>query len=105
MEVLPSPVDTKEIFAHHVHKDDHVVRKATEKEKFTALAFKIMTDPYVGKLTFTRIYSGSLKAGSYIFNSVSDKKERVGRILQMHANHREDLEEARAGDIVAIVGL
>jgi elongation factor G len=105
VEVLPSPVDTKEIFAHHVHKDDHVIRKATEKEKFTALAFKIMTDPYVGKLTFTRIYSGSLKAGSYIFNSVSDKKERVGRILQMHANHREDLEEARAGDIVAIVGL
>jgi elongation factor G len=74
-------------------------------EKFAALAFKIMTDPFVGKLTFIRVYSGTLKAGSYIFNSVSDKKERVGRVLQMHANTREDLDEIRAGDIAAIVGL
>jgi len=82
-----------------------VLRKLTEDEKFTGLAFKIMTDPYVGKLTFVRVYSGKLQAGSYVYNSVSDKKERVGRILQMHANHRTDIEEARAGDIVGIVGL
>ncbi|MCB0729644.1 MAG: elongation factor G [Ignavibacteriae bacterium] len=105
VEVLPSPLDTKEIVAHHIHKDDRVVRKVDEKEKFTALAFKIMTDPYVGKLAFVRVYSGSLKAGSYVYNSVSDKKERVGRILEMHANHREDMDEIRAGDIAAIVGL
>lgn len=105
VEVLPSPIDTNEIVAHHVHKDDRVVRKIDTKEKFTALAFKIMTDPFVGKLAFIRVYSGTLKAGSYIFNSVSSKKERVGRLLEMHANHREDLDEIRAGDIVAMVGL
>ncbi len=105
VEVLPSPIDTKEIYAHHIHKDDEVIRKISEDEKFTALAFKIMTDPYVGKLAFIRVYSGKLKAGSYIYNSVSGKKERVGRILEMHANHREDMDEIRAGDIVAFVGL
>ena len=105
IEVLPSPTDSNEIVAHHVYKDDRVVRKISEDEKFTALAFKIMTDPYVGKLAFVRVYSGKLKAGSYIYNSVSDKKERVGRILEMHANHREDMDEIRAGDIVAFVGL
>jgi elongation factor G len=105
VEVLPSPIDSKEIVAHHIHKDDRVVREISEDEKFTALAFKIMTDPYVGKLAFVRVYSGKLKAGSYIYNSVSDKKERVGRILEMHANHREDMDEIRAGDIVAFVGL
>ena len=102
---LPSPRDLGNLSAHHIHKNDHVERKIDPKEKFTALAFKIMTDPYVGKLTFIRVYSGLLKAGSYIYNSVSDKKERVGRVLQMHANHREDLNEIRAGDIAAIVGL
>ena len=102
---LPSPLDTGSLMAHHVHKNDHIERKIDPKEKFAALAFKIMTDPYVGKLTFIRVYSGMLKAGSYIYNSVSDKKERVGRVLQMHANHREDLDEIRAGDIAAIVGL
>ncbi|MBK7103991.1 MAG: elongation factor G [Ignavibacteriae bacterium] len=105
IDVLPSPVDTPEIQAHHIFKDDKVIRKVDEKEKFTGLAFKIMTDPYVGKLTFVRVYTGSLKAGSYVYNSVSDKKERVGRILEMHANHRADVEEIRAGDIVAFVGL
>jgi elongation factor G len=105
VEVLPSPIDSKEIVAHHIHKDDRVVREISEDEKFTALAFKIMTDPYVGKLAFVRVYSGKLKAGSYIYNPVSDKKERVGRILEMHANHREDMDEIRAGDIVAFVGL
>jgi elongation factor G len=105
VELLPSPLDTKKIVAHHLHKDDKVERVVSVDEKFTALAFKIMTDPFVGKLAFARVYTGSLKAGSYVYNSVSAKKERVGRILEMHANHREDLEEVRAGDIVALVGL
>ncbi len=105
VDFLPSPLDLGNLTAHHVHKNDHVERKIDPSEKFTALAFKIMTDPYVGKLTFIRVYSGTLKAGSYIYNSVSDKKERVGRVLQMHANHREDMEEIRAGDIAALVGL
>ncbi|MCB0747026.1 MAG: elongation factor G, partial [Ignavibacteriae bacterium] len=105
VEILPSPLDSPELIAHHMYKDDKVVRKIDVNEKFTALAFKIMTDPFVGKLTFIRVYSGSLKAGSYVLNSVSDKKERVGRLLEMHANHREDLDEIRAGDIVAFVGL
>lgn len=105
VDFLPSPADKKEIELHHVNKDDKVVRAVVEKEKFTGLAFKIMTDPYVGKITYVRIYTGQLKAGSYIYNASSDKKERVGRILQMHANHREDMEMVRAGDIVALVGL
>jgi elongation factor G len=105
VDLLPSPSDVGPLIAHHIHKNDHVERKMEVGEKFAALAFKIMTDPFVGKLTFIRVYSGTLKAGSYIFNSVSDRKERVGRVLQMHANTREDLEEIRAGDIAAIVGL
>jgi elongation factor G len=105
VDFLPSPVDFKEIEAHHVGMNDLIKRKIDEKEKFTALAFKIMTDPFVGKLTFFRVYSGTLKAGSYIYNSVSDKKERISRLLQMHANHREEIDEVRAGDIAAAVGL
>lgn len=105
VDFLPSPLDLGNLVAHHLHKNDHVERRIDPKEKFTALAFKIMTDPYVGKLTFIRVYSGTLKAGSYVYNSVADKKERVGRVLQMHANHREDMEEVRAGDIAALVGL
>lgn len=105
VDFLPSPCDFPDMTAHHVDSNDQVIRKTDEKEKFTALAFKIMTDPYVGKLTFVRVYSGTLSAGSYVYNSVSEKKERVGRILQMHANNREDLEGIRAGDIIAMVGL
>ena len=105
VEFLPSPIDTPELTVHHLHSEEEIVRKIDTKEKFTALAFKIMTDPYVGRLTYIRVYSGRLKAGSYIYNSVSDKKERVGRILLMHADKREDLDEIRAGDIAAIVGL
>ena len=105
IDFLPSPVDFKEIEAHHVGINDNIVRKIDENEKFTALAFKIMNDPYVGKLTFFRVYSGTLKAGSYIYNAVSEKKERISRLLQMHANHREEIEEVRAGDIAAAVGL
>ncbi|MHB8929217.1 MAG: elongation factor G [Melioribacteraceae bacterium] len=105
VDFLPSPLDSGSLVAHHIFKNDQVERKIDPNEKFAALAFKIMTDPYVGKLTFIRVYTGSLKAGSYILNSVSDKKERVGRVLQMHANTREDLESIRCGDIAAIVGL
>jgi elongation factor G len=105
VDFLPSPIDFKEIEAHHIGINDVVKRKIDEKEKFTSLAFKIMNDPYVGKLTFFRVYSGSLKAGSYIFNAVSGKKERISRLLQMHANHREEIDEVRAGDIAAAVGL
>jgi elongation factor G len=105
LDYLPSPIDAKELQGHHPHRHDHVVRKVADNEKFAALGFKIMTDPYVGKLTFVRIYSGKLVAGSYVYNSVSEKRERVGRIVQMHANHREDLDEAMAGDIVGVIGL
>ena len=107
VDFLPSPVDNSagEIVGHHINRKDHIIRKVADKEKFTALAFKIMTDPYVGKLTFVRVYSGILSTGTYVYNSVSEKKERVGRILRMHANHREDIDEAYAGDIIAIVGL
>ncbi|HZW38900.1 MAG TPA: elongation factor G [Ignavibacteriaceae bacterium] len=105
VDLLPSPVDSVEIEAHHIGINDKVKRKVSEKEKFTALAFKIMNDPFVGKLTFFRVYAGTLKAGSYIYNSVSGKKERISRLLQMHANHREEIDEVRAGDIAAAIGL
>lgn len=105
VDYLPSPMDLPDIIGHHPHLNDLVTRKPSEKEKFTALAFKIMTDPYVGRLTFFRVYSGQAKAGSYVYNSNKDKKERLGRILQMHANHRTDIEEVYAGDIAAAVGL
>lgn len=105
VDFLPSPADLKEIEAHHVGMNDLVKRKIDENEKFTALAFKIMNDPYVGKLTFFRVYSGTLSSGSYVYNSVSGKKERISRLLQMHANHREEISEVRAGDIAAAVGL
>ena len=105
VDFLPSPFDLGSLVAHHIHKNDHIERKIDPKEKFAALAFKIMTDPYVGKLTFIRVYTGTLKAGSYIYNSISDKKERVARVLEMHANTREDMDEIRTGDIAAVVGL
>ncbi len=105
VDFLPSPVDAGEIEVHHIGINDKVTRQVSESEKFTALAFKIMNDPYVGKLTFFRVYSGTMKSGSYIFNSVSGKKERIGRLLQMHANHREEISDVRAGDIAAAVGL
>ncbi len=103
---LPSPLDIQGgmITGHHPNMKDMVSRNIADNEKFTALAFKIMTDPYVGRLTFFRIYSGTVKAGSYLYNSVSDKKERIGRVLRMHANHREDVDEGYAGDILAAIG-
>ncbi len=105
IDFLPSPVNNPVIEAHHVGINDTVERKVDEKESFTALAFKLMTDPYVGKLTFFRVYTGTLHSGSYIYNSVSGKKERISRLLRMHANHREEIDTVRAGDIAAAVGL
>jgi len=106
IDYLPSPVDIPPVKGHLPHHDETIVeRKASDDEPFAALAFKIMTDPYVGKLTFFRVYSGSLQAGSYVYNSTKDRRERVGRLLQMHANHREERDEVFAGDIAAAIGL
>jgi elongation factor G len=106
IDYLPSPLDVPAIQGHLPHHDEtHDTREADDASPFSALAFKIMTDPYVGKLTFFRVYSGSLPAGSYVFNASKDKRERVGRILQMHANKREEREEVYAGDIAAAIGL
>jgi len=104
VEYMPSPLDVPAI--QGVTPDgEEDVRHSDDNEPFAALAFKIMADPYVGKLTFFRVYSGMLTAGSYILNSTKGKKERIGRILRMHANHREDVNEVRAGDIAAAVGI
>jgi len=106
IDYLPSPVDIPPIQGHLPHKDEtHETREASDDAPFAALAFKIMTDPYVGKLTFFRVYSGSLPSGSYVHNATKDKRERVGRILQMHANKREERDEVFAGDIAAAIGL
>jgi len=105
IDYLPSPLDIPPVVGFDPRTEAEVIRPAADDEPFSALAFKIMTDPYVGKLTFFRVYSGVLKAGSYVYNASKDKKERVGRILQMHANHREDRTEIFAGDIAAAVGL
>jgi elongation factor G len=105
IDYLPAPTDVPAIKGIDVKTEEPATRKSSDDEPFSALAFKIMTDPFVGSLTFCRIYSGVLEAGSSTLNSVKDNRERVGRMLQMHANSREDVKEARAGDIVAIAGL
>ncbi len=105
VDYLPSPLDIPAIKGIDVATEEETVRLASDDESFSALGFKIMTDPYVGRLCFTRIYSGVLKSGTAVYNSVKGKRERIGRIVLMHANHREDLDEAYAGDIVAVVGL
>jgi elongation factor G len=102
---LPSPVDIPPTRGTDVKGIEELERRADDSEPFAALAFKIMTDPHLGKLTYARVYSGKLATGSQVINSTKDRKERVGRILQMHANHREDRDAAFAGDIVALVGL
>jgi len=102
---LPSPVDVPPVSGHAPNGRDMTSREASDTEPFSALAFKIMSDPYVGRLTYIRVYSGSVRAGAHVENSTKDRKERIGRILQMHANHREDMDAAFTGDIVAIVGL
>ena len=105
VDYLPSPLDIPAIKGTDERGEGEYERKADDKEPLAGLAFKIATDPFVGKITFFRIYSGVLKAGSYVLNATKDNKERIGRLLKMHANHREDIDEAYAGDIVAIVGL
>jgi len=102
---LPSPLDVPPTIGLRPGTDEQLVRTVDDKEPFSALAFKIAADPFVGKLAFFRVYSGTLKAGSYVLNATKGKKERVGRILQMHANHREEIDQVYAGDIAAIVGL
>ncbi len=106
IDYLPAPVEVKAISGHLPHHDEHFEERVVSDEApFAALAFKIATDPFVGKLTFFRVYSGVLKSGSYVYNSTKDRRERVGRLLQMHANKREEIEEVRAGDIAAAIGL
>ena len=104
IDYLPAPTDIASIECYD-DKGNEILRHPSDNEPFTALAFKVMTDPFVGKLTFFRVYSGTLKSGSYVLNSTKDTKERIGRILQMHANHREEITEVYAGDIAAAVGL
>jgi len=106
IDYLPSPMEVEAIKGHLPHHDETIAERPVRDEApFAALAFKIATDPFVGKLTFFRVYSGVLKSGSYVYNSTKDKRERVGRLLQMHANKREEIEEVRAGDIAAAIGL
>lgn len=105
IDFMPSPLDVPPIKGIIPRTEEEDVRHSSDDEPFAALAFKIMTDPFVGKLCFFRVYSGTLNSGSHVYNSVKDNKERVGRILQMHANHREDIDTVYSGDIAAAVGL
>ncbi|MFB9861186.1 elongation factor G [Salinicoccus siamensis] len=106
IDYLPSPLDVKPIVGHRKDdEDEEVIAKPDDSESFAALAFKVMTDPFVGKLTFFRVYSGTLSAGSYVQNTAKDKRERVGRLLQMHANSRQEISTVYAGDIAAAIGL
>ena len=104
VQLLPSPVDIPDVKGE-TEEGEAATRKADDKENFSALAFKLMTDPFVGQLTFVRVYSGVLKKGDTIYNSVKGRKERIGRIVQMHANNREEVDEILAGDIAACIGL
>ncbi|HHX39038.1 MAG TPA: elongation factor G [Armatimonadetes bacterium] len=105
VDYLPSPSDVEAVVGADPKTEEPVVRKPSDDEPFTALAFKIMADPYVGRLTFFRVYSGTMKKGSYVYNANRGRRERLGRILRMHANHREDVEAVSSGDIAAAVGL
>lgn len=105
VDYLPSPLDIPPVAGTVPNSASVIVRQASDKDPFAAIAFKVMTDPFVGQLTFIRVYSGVLSAGSYVYNSTKDTKERVGRLLKMHANKREELKEVSAGDIAAVVGL
>ncbi len=106
VDYLPSPLEIPPVQGHTLHHgESHESRCAGDDEPFAALAFKIMTDPFVGRLTFIRVYSGVLASGSYVFNATKERRERVGRLVQMHANKREEIEDVRAGDIAAVIGL
>ena len=102
---LPSPLDVPPITAINLDNNEEIECKVSDAEPFAALAFKIMTDPYVGRLTFIRVYSGKLSSGSYVYNANKGRKERIGRLMKMHANHREDIDMVSTGDICAVVGL
>ena len=105
-DYLPSPLDVPQIEGSDV-KDEtkKIIIKADEKEPFAGIAFKVATDPFVGKLCFVRVYSGVLSSGSYVLNASTGNKERIGRLVRMHANHREEIKEIKAGDIAAVIGL
>uniref|UniRef100_A0A7C3RXG3 Elongation factor G n=1 Tax=Dictyoglomus thermophilum TaxID=14 RepID=A0A7C3RXG3_DICTH len=105
IDYLPSPLDLPPVKGINPITGEEEIRIVSEDESFVALAFKVMTDPYVGRLTYFRVYSGKLEKGSYVYNSTKGKKERIGRLLQMHANHREDIDVVYVGDIAAVVGL
>ena len=105
VDYMPSPTDVPAIKGVNPDTDEEVERPSSDEEPFSALAFKIATDPFVGKLCFFRVYSGTIEAGSMVYNSTKDNRERIGRILQMHSNHRQDIEKVYAGDIAAAVGL
>src|SRR5699024_6083000 len=105
IDYLPAPTDIEAIKGIVPETEEETSRPADDNAPFSALAFKVMTDPFVGKLTFFRVYSGTLKAGSYVLNTAKDKRERIGRILQMHANSREEIAEIHCGEIAAAVGL
>ena len=105
IDYLPSPLDVAAITGTDVDTEEQIAVPASDEAPFAALAFKVMTDPFVGRLTFFRVYAGTLQSGSYVQNATKGKRERVGRILQMHANHRNEIPEVFAGDIAAAVGL
>ncbi|MBT3370153.1 MAG: elongation factor G [Rhodospirillaceae bacterium] len=105
VDFLPAPTDLEAMVGSHPDRDEEIIRNSSDDEPFAALAFKVMTDPFVGSLTFVRVYSGVLESGSTVLNSVKGTRERIGRMLLMHANSREDVKEARAGDILALCGL
>jgi len=105
VDYLPSPLDMPPIHGTNPSTGEEEARKTSDDEAFSALAFKLQADPFVGQLTFFRIYSGVLKSGSYVYNSINEDRERVGRIVRLHANHREEVKEVYAGGIAAIVGL
>jgi len=104
VDYLPSPLDIPPVKGTRKDSDEEIERKSDDNEPFAALAFKVMVDPFVGRLVFFRVYSGTLKSGSYVYNATKGKRERIGRILRMHANHREEIDEVCAGDIAAAVG-
>ena len=104
VDYMPSPVDIPPVTGINPHNDETIERKAADDAPFAALAFKVMTDPFVGKLTFMRVYSGHISSGSYVLNSTKNKRERLGRLLQMHANERKEIDEIYAGDICGVVG-
>ncbi len=105
LDYLPSPIDVEDVVGKHPKSGEELIRRPSDDQPFSALAFKVMVDPYVGKLTFFRVYSGQVKVGTMVYNPTSGNKERIGRILKMHANHREDKQTVSAGDIASVVGL